>query len=305
MSEYWKSTPKYWCKYCNVFVKDTKFERQQHEATPRHQGGIQRSLRELHKGKEREDREKQRAKDEVARLNGVVGGKSTTQETPSSKPTPSGSGKGPAKQATVEERKRQMQQLADMGVAVPEEFRKEVALAGEWERVSVKPVVTSETMRVKSEGGEANIDSLAFGIRKRKFEDQIEEEAIHAAVKKQAWGSKFKTYPGRAGNGDDDIDALLGGLVTKEANVDANTDVKKETGSEESDPSTAADPEHAPLIKDEEAHVGSGSFEKLAAPETASTGIKAEEESNLSAVPELPGAGIVFKKRKPKVAKKT
>jgi hypothetical protein len=305
MSEYWKSTPKYWCKYCNVFVKDTKFEKQQHEATPRHQGGIQRSLRDLHKGKAREDREKQRAKDEVARLNGVVGGKST-DEAPPSNTTPSGSGKAPAKQASAEERKKQMQQLADMGVAVPEEFRKEVALAGEWERVSVKPVVTAETMRVKSEGGEANIDSLAFGIRKRKFEDQIEEEAIHAVTKRQAWGSKFKTYPGRTENGDDDIDALLGGLAAKkEGEVDAKTEVKLEAVVGEAEPTTEVDSEQIPATKDEEAQVEAGSSEELAAPVIADTGIKAEEDSKLSSIPELPGAGIVFKKRKPKVAKKT
>jgi hypothetical protein len=304
MSEYWKSTPKYWCKYCNVFVKDTKFERQQHDATPRHQGGIQRSLRDLHKGKEREDREKQRAQNEIARLNGVVGSKST-DAAPTSNTAPSGSGKAPAKQASVEERKRQMQQLADMGIAVPEEFRKEVALAGEWERVSVKPVVTAETMRVKSEGGEANIDSLAFGIRKRKFEDQIEEEAIHAVTKRQAWGSKFKTYPGKAGNGDDDIDALLGGLVTKkEEKIAADPEVK-EADSAEGEPTTVAKAEQPPEIKDEQAQEDPGNSEKLQVPEPVDTGIKAEEESKLSAIPELPGAGIVFKKRKPKVAKKT
>jgi U1 zinc finger len=305
MSEYWKSTPKYWCKYCNVFVKDTKFERQQHDATPRHQGGIQRSLRDLHKGREREDREKQRAQNEIARLNGVVGGKST-EEAPSSKAAPSGSGKAPAKQVSAEERKRQMQQLADMGIAVPEEFRKEVALAGEWERVSVKPVITAETMRVKSEGGEANIDSLAFGIRKRKFEDQIEEEAIHAVAKRQAWGSKFKTYPGKAGNGSDDLDALLGGLVAKKEDTgEAETEVKQEAEFGEAEPATAAEPEQLSEVKDEEIQLDAGNSGKLAVPETTDTSIKPEEESRLSAIPELPGAGIVFKKRKPKTVKKT
>lgn len=301
MSEYWKSTPKYWCKYCSVFVKDTKFERQQHDATPRHQGGIQRSLRELHKGKEREDREKQRAQNEIARLNGVVGGKST-DGAPAPKAAQSGLGKAPAKQASAEERKKQMQQLADMGIAVPEEFRREVALAGEWERVSVKPVVTAETMRVKSEGGEANIDGLAFGIRKRKFEDQIEEEAIHAVVKRQAWGSKFKTYPGKGGNGDEDLDALLGGLAPKkEATADEEIEVKPEADSA----ATTIKSEQPSELKDEETKPDVDVSDKATAPEISETGVKAEEESKLSAIPELPGAGVVFKKRKPKVAKKS
>lgn len=301
MSEYWKSIPKYWCKYCSVFVKDTKFERQQHDATPRHQGGIQRSLRELHKGKEREDREKQRAQNEIARLNGVVGGKST-EGAPAPQVAHSRPGKAPAKQVSTEERKKQMQQLADMGVAVPEEFRREVALAGDWERVSAKPVVTAETMRVKSEGGEANIDGLAFGIRKRKFEDQIEGEAMHAVVKKQAWGSKFKTYPGKEGNGDSDLDALLGGLAPKkEPTSEEEIAVRPEADSV----AAAIKSEQTSEPKDEEANLVLDVPGKTTEPNILETGVKAEEESKLSTIPELPGAGIVFKKRKPKAAKKT
>lgn len=262
-------------------------------------------MRELHKGKEREDREKQRAQNEIARLNGVVGGKSA-DDASASKPTPSSSGKAPAKQASTEDRKRQMQQLVDMGIAVPDEFRKEVALAGEWERVSVKPVVTAETMRVKSEGGEANIDSLAFGIRKRKFEDQIEEEAIHAVAKRQAWGSKFKAYPGKGGTGDADLDALLGGLVTKqEVTADTDIEVKPEVAWSGVEPAIVPEYQQVSEGKGEEAQPNADISDKAAVPETLETGIKPEEEVKLSAIPELPGGSIVFKKRKPKVAKKT
>ncbi|QDS74601.1 hypothetical protein FKW77_008480 [Venturia effusa] len=301
MSEYWKSTPKYWCKYCSVYVKDTKFERQQHDATPRHQGGIQRSLRELHKGKEREDREKQRAQNEIARLNGVVGAKSNN-EAPATNSSPNTSSKGPAKQASAEERKKQMQQLAEMGVAVPEEFRREVALPGEWERVSIKPAVTAETMRVKAEGGEANIDGLAFGIRKRKFEDQIEEEAIHAVAKRQAWGSKFKTYPGKPGIGDNDLDTFLSGLAPKQ---EATTDEKTGLTPEAESIATAFKPELSAEPKEEMTEPSIAAPDNAIASKNLETGVKAEEETKLSAIPELPGAGIVFKKRKPKVAKKS
>jgi hypothetical protein len=77
MAEYWKSTasvahgmyglrltkfqPKYWCKYCEIFVKDTKFEKQQHEATGRHQGNIRRSLKGLHREQEIEARKQAQA----------------------------------------------------------------------------------------------------------------------------------------------------------------------------------------------------------------------------------------------------
>ena len=50
MSEYWKSTPKYWCKHCGIYVRDTKLERTNHEATGKHQGALKRFLRDLHRG---------------------------------------------------------------------------------------------------------------------------------------------------------------------------------------------------------------------------------------------------------------
>jgi U1 zinc finger len=164
MSEYWKSTPKYWCKFCKAYVRDTKLEKTQHEATGRHQGAIQKSLRDLQKTKERDERDAQRAKDEVARLNGVVGPNKPLALSASSakKPPPP----APKKQATVEERKRQMEQLAAMGVAIPEEYRRDVAMAGDWQFVS-RTVIEPRT--------DAN-DSVASGERKRKERDELEDE---------------------------------------------------------------------------------------------------------------------------------
>ncbi|KAF2433913.1 hypothetical protein EJ08DRAFT_556312, partial [Tothia fuscella] len=204
MSEYWKSIPKYWCKFCKDYFKDTKFEKQQHESTPRHQGNIQRSLRTLHKEKEQEDRQKQRAKDEVARLNGVVGGKSAASTSTTATSTSTFKKEAP-RQATAEERKKQIQQLADMGVAVPEEFRREMAIAGDWQTVSVTPVV--------QEDFSSKPDGMAFGVRKRKMEEEAEEAAAEeaAAIKQKQWGSKFRTYPGKKSRVDDVeyFDALL------------------------------------------------------------------------------------------------
>lgn len=129
MSEYWKSAPKYWCKHCKTYVRDTKLERQNHESTGKHQGAIKRFLRDLHRGHEREDREKQRAKDEVARLNSVtsgggsaagtgvesgsaVGGAPWRRTTTTANTASSNAGMAPA------ERAKQVKQLAEMGVLV-------------------------------------------------------------------------------------------------------------------------------------------------------------------------------------------
>jgi hypothetical protein len=292
MSEYWKSIPKYWCKYCKDYVKDTKLERQQHEATPRHQGQIQRSLRTLHREKEAEERQKERAKAEVARLNGVVNGKSSA---PSASAAPAGFAKKEApRQATAEERKRQIQQLADMGVAVPEEFRREMAMAGDWERVSVAPVATEDFSKKP--------DGLAFGVRKRKLEEEAEEEAaeLAAAAKQRQWGSRFKTYPGKKSKGDeeDDVEALLGGIVTKSEVKEEELEVKNEEG-ETLAPVVKEDP---PPIKKEESTEEQGPMDKLA---TGAPDVPVKPEEHPQAEEKLPGAGIVFKKRKPKVIRQT
>ena len=177
-------------------MKDTKFEKQQHDATPRHQGNIQRSLRRLHKDNEREERDKDRAKAEVARLNGIVSG-SGGSSSPGHIIAQSTS--GPAKKATADDRKRQLKQLADLGVAVPEAYRREVAMAGDWETVSVRQIKKEEDVKP---------DVLSFGTHKRKFEGQEEEEEAGTTVVRKGWGSTTKKYPG-SGGGVEDIESLL------------------------------------------------------------------------------------------------
>ncbi|KAL2353995.1 putative formin binding protein [Cryomyces antarcticus] len=266
MSEYWKSTPKYWCKFCKTYVRDTIFEKKQHEATPRHQGNIQRSLRDLHRGHEREERDKQRAKDEVARLNGIVAGTSSSSGSTDAPwkrqpPTPS----APA-QATAEDRKKQLKQLAEMGVAVPDEFRKEMAMAGDWHTVSVTPLEEDEDIKPSA---------INIGVRKRKFEGQEEAEEAGDTMVRKGWGTTFKSY---AASKDDsvDIEALLSGSAPGQDHV--------------------LPAEFVPTIKKEESEEGVAFA--VAAPDmnVAAAPVKTEDRP--------PGTGIVFKKRKaPKVPK--
>jgi hypothetical protein len=211
MSEYWKSTPKYWCKFCSTYVRDTALEKKSHEATPKHQGNIQRSLRDIHKKTEREDREKQRAKDEVARLNGLVSGKQqpTISVASGSQPAaPKLKSTAPSAPASVAERKRQMEQLAAMGVAIPEEFRRNMSIQGEWATVAERPVYSRP---IKSTSDDEDDDTKAFGVRKRKLED--EEDKLNLAPR--AWGSRLKSYPGASANTEEDLDALLSGATAK------------------------------------------------------------------------------------------
>ncbi|KAB8339133.1 hypothetical protein FH972_022069 [Carpinus fangiana] len=271
MSEYWKSTPSYWCKFCETYVRDTPISKSQHEATGKHQGAIQRSLRKLHKEHEIEEREKKRAKDEVARLKGVVSGKpvsnsSTGGALPKSTPQP-------RKHATLDERKRQLKQLADMGVSVPEEFRKDMAMATEWQTIATRQL--DEAGNVKEEKG----DFKSFGVRKRKAdEDQDSEEEETAEGPNKAprsWGSRFKTYKD-ANEADVDFDQLMAA---------------------ESSTATTTKEEILPVKKEEEEV--SGGFRPINDQEDINPKVEESPPDEVKTEP----VSVVFKKRKAKVPK--
>ncbi|KKY33078.1 putative u1 zinc finger domain-containing protein [Diaporthe ampelina] len=311
MAEYWKSTPKYWCKHCSVYVRDTKLERQNHDATAKHQGAVKRALRDLHRGHEREEREKERAKREIDRLNGVVssdgsGSTSTAIAGPSSRTRPwagagatSGGGPGGGGPLSGTERKRQAEQLASLGVSLPDEFRKDLAMAGDWQ-------VTSTTIVTDTPADGSKPGTSARGVHKReRTDEEIEEEkAIKGLFKKpRRWGRDSRTG---AGDGDSaDLDALLcGGLVVNKQEEDT---LKKE---EESQPTA----ETAPIKQEEEepslmkkdpseeggvpalAEVATDSSSKTEAP-----ALKTEDGASTfgsSGAQDAPA--VTFKKRKPK-----
>lgn len=72
MTEYWKSVGNYYCDYCKLHVRNDKFNRLQHEASPRHQGALKRQVREIYRKSERETREALYASRELARIGGKV-----------------------------------------------------------------------------------------------------------------------------------------------------------------------------------------------------------------------------------------
>lgn len=278
MSEYWKSTPKYWCKHCSVYVRDTKLERANHEATAKHQGALKRSLRDLHRNHEREEREKERARREIDRLNGVVGGSS------------SGSSAAPAKAAAPTEAhlKSQREQLAALGVAIPTDFRPEMAMPGEW-TVTKTTIIEEKPER----DGETSVEAKAIGVRKREETDEQkeEEEAMRGLFKKpRRWGRDSKTMPD---DEDQDLDALLSNAVPLKAEAKREEDaVKKEEDAEDGDSAKVK------TLKEEDVPIKSEPDAELNGKEPAvdrDPVVKAEETEELSGI-----APVVFKKRKPK-----
>lgn len=301
MAEYWKSTPKYWCKHCGTYVRDSKLERANHEATGKHQNAIKRSLRDLHRNHEKEEREKDRARQEVARLNGVVSGtRPANGYKPSANAAPGASG---GQTLTKDEQQRQLEQLAGLGVSIPTELRPELALAGEW-------TVTSTRVLKDPEQGDDSKDSTntsarAAGVRKRDRdkteEEQEEEDALKTLFKKpKRWGRETKSIP-TEGN-DDDLDQLLSGTIVKAKKEEEEAEVKPEqdpeikaedTGSAQNREAMGAvrqeeDKDTPPVIKHESTG-GSGGLPSDVPPAPA-----AQSEAG-DAQP-----AVVFKKRKPK-----
>lgn len=173
-----------------------------------------------------------------------------------------------------------MAQLAEMGVAIPQEYRGDMALAGEWQTLS-ETVVDGAT-------------KPSLGVRKRKHEEEVDEEEEEA--KKEAekfvskpWGSRTRQYPGA--QDDTDLDALLA----------STTDIKKKKPSSSDAPA------------DEDDKTASGAPEKNEEETTnleTDQPLDAKEEPQPASVPETKkeseeaSGGVVFKKRKPKVMKK-
>ncbi|RMD41741.1 hypothetical protein DV735_g3391, partial [Chaetothyriales sp. CBS 134920] len=228
MSEYWKSTPKYWCKHCSIYVRDTPFERKQHESTAKHQGKLKYFLRDIQNNHERSEREKEKAKAEVERLNRLTGtGVGTPQSVSvSAKPstrTPT-SNKDKGAQRTADDQKRQWQQLADMGIKVPDHVRTEMAMAGDWQAVR----------QHKAEG--VAEDRLSVGVRKRKAGDDMDdelEEIPQVSTLKKIWEQQHvikKEEEETADHAEDAAQDAGGGASSMDQSDDSGAQSAAKTG---------------------------------------------------------------------------
>ncbi|TLD26361.1 hypothetical protein PspLS_05168 [Pyricularia sp. CBS 133598] len=286
MAEYWKSTPRYWCKHCSMYVRDTKLERTNHEATGKHRGAVERALRDLHRGHEKQEKEKERARREIERLNGVVAGGDGDNKNKSGRSGPPG--RTPTQEASSsssrEQRQAQLEQLAGMGVNIPDELRGQMAMAGEWTVTKTRVI----------DDGEGN-ESVARGVRKRELEkteeEKEEENAVNGLFKKpRRWGMDTRIVGGDDGG---ELDALLSGSSfvvkgeKKEEDEEENAKPRVKVEDAEKGPELEGAPqeEKPDVVKEEEDVVKNEPTDEASAPHTA-------------AEPAAPA--VVFKKRKPK-----
>lgn len=164
-----------------------------------------------------------------------------------------------------------------MGVSIPDEFRGDMAMAGEWQ-------VTEERI-IGPADGEKKPDALAMGVRKRAAPGDEDEEEL-AEAKKKRYGSSYRTYP--TGEDNSYLDALLSKPLSK---------VKSESADIKPEPEVKAEIVSTDVkIKSEPSE---DTIRSLSEVKTEPT-----EEVKLDVdVKEEPGAatnGVIFKKRKAK-----
>lgn len=149
----------------------------------------------------------------------------------------------PSRQVTPAERKSQLAQLAEMGVAVPEEFRGEMAMAGEWKVVSERPVYgfKEEEEANGEEKKKKKLEGLGIGVRKRKFGDAQEQHADEEGPEsekrggRKVWGSTIQKYPNHSLDHQEDLDSLLGKTkLSRIPNNNNNNDNNNDGGGQDS-----------------------------------------------------------------------
>lgn len=279
-----------------MFVVDTPVSKKNHDASPKHQGNLKRFLRDLHRANEREQTAAESAKREVARLNTLVGGPGS-----SSSGGPSSSFAGPSSlykqvpQATnEEERKRQLKELEALGVALPDEVRRELAMVGDWETTSVEARRAGERKMTEKELVQVELAKQ----QKRKFEEEEKERKWNAMDEDEramrGFSIQTKTYPGQGeGAGEFDPEMLFKGKGREKAPETVKKEDKQEVKVKEEHGDGEADVGVMPIKKEsEEAEGISVKLEE---------GVEIKKEGSETAAV---GDGVVFKKRKVKNIRK-
>lgn len=183
-------------------------------------------------------------------------------------------------------------------MAIPDEYRREMAMAGDWQTLSERPIYQDGIK--KEEALDVKPDMISTGIRKRRYEGQEEEEAAREAERaavRMNWGSTTRTYPEGDGFGDDDLDKLLERSKTigkgkgrmanpTEAPENTRAGSPSRTGPEGTQACATHD---EAVIKREDS--GESSTSALHTSELKITGLSEDDDA---------GSAVVFRKRKAK-----
>ncbi|KAL7420526.1 hypothetical protein Q5752_004477 [Cryptotrichosporon argae] len=149
MSEYWVSKKQYWCKYCDIYIRDDAPSRRLHEAGLKHQGNKERYIRDLYKSGGQAKRDKEEAAKEMARIEAAankafandIGSSHSAFHTPKLHPSASAPARPSAPPADKFANYSTAEQLglADASAETAYEIEKAIGArpgrAGEWEEV--------------------------------------------------------------------------------------------------------------------------------------------------------------------------
>lgn len=250
-------------------------------------------MRDLHRTHENEARDKERAKQEVARLQGLTsaGGAGGTANTSSA------FGDGPSirvpkQQATAQDLKKQAAQLLELGIGVPDEFRGELAVPGEWQVMNQR-VIEPEGVNMNSK----DVTARAIGVKKRGAEVDEEEEIEKKKVKR---GPRYRAYPGAEAE-DEDLDALLNQVTAPKPKAEPKEEPREVLSlfKQEQDPTDAQD-----AVKQETrdgVDIKPDPEQGTQGQEPALADVPLAGEAPAASVkPEEGVLGVVFKKRKAK-----
>lgn len=193
-----------------------------------------------------------------------------------------------------------------MGIAVPEDFRREMAMAGDWQTVAEQTIFD----HVKKEDGLEEFKNfvpdhtLNVGVRKRKFEGQGEEEDAGVKIVSKGWGSTVRHYPASDGDDRADLESLLNNTAPsrQEENginlPESLLQPKAENPTTTKDRAALESVPNCPSIKKEESdHTDLGRLQHR--DEDASSKITVKREDDDDQAP------VVFKKRKSKAPGKS
>lgn len=209
----------------------------------------------------------------------------------------------PTAALTQAQRKAQLEQLASLGVSIPEELRRDLAMAGDWTVTATRVIPEDEEGKAKD--SKAVLEATATGVRKREKteEEREEEEAVRGlfAKKRKEWGRDIRTMPA---DDEADLDALLSGALVKKETVKKEEAVKEEPDAGEQEPKMKQE-EDVPEVPEEgtgQDTAGADAKDVVIKPDPEAEDSKAGLLGTSPAPPAAAEAGdqpaVVFKKRK-------
>lgn len=126
---------RYWCKFCSVFVTDTKFERNVHENSGKHKSAVRQSLRSIHQQSRDEKRESEEVAREMARIEAAVTQSGHKLDSAASTAKSDSSAAAPPTRRGVYERVDEVKKPEVKAVVLDANTG-----TGQWEKVEVVPL---------------------------------------------------------------------------------------------------------------------------------------------------------------------